>query len=78
MDINKFKENITKTKEELHNIKAAEGFKQVFYPGEVSQITYEKYQKEGIPVEKGIYEYLVSDIVHYDKFGGQSAFASKK
>lgn len=78
MDINKFKENIAKTQEELHNIPAAEGFKQVYYPGETSQLTYEKYQKEGIPVEKGIYEYLISDIVHYDKFGGQSAFASKK
>ena len=77
-DINKFKENITRTKDELHKIKAAEGFKQVFYPGETSQLTYEKYQKEGIPVEKGIYEYLVSDIVHYNKFGGQSAFASQK
>lgn len=78
MDINKFKENITRTKEELHRIPAAEGFEQVYYPGEVSQIIYDKYQKEGIPIEKGIYEYLISDIVHYDKFGGQSAFASKK
>ena len=78
MNLNEFKENITRTKDELHNIPAAEGFKQVYYPGEVSQLTYEKYQKEGIPIEKGIYEYLISDIVHYNKFGGQSAFASKK
>lgn len=78
MNLDEFKENITRTKNELHDIPAAEGFKQVYYPGEVSQLIYEKYQKEGIPIEKGIYEYLISDIVHYDKFGGQSAFASKK
>ena len=78
MDLNEFKENITRTKKELHAIPAAEGFEQVYYPGEVSQLTYEKYQKEGIPIEKGIYEYLVSDTIHYNKFGGQSAFASEK
>ncbi len=78
MNLDEFKKTITRTKEELHNIPAAEGFEQVYYPGEVSQLTYKKYQKEGIPIEKGIYEYLVSDIVHYNKFGGQSAFASKK
>lgn len=78
MDLTEFKQNISKVKEDLHNISPAEGFKQVYYPGEVSQLTYEKYQKEGIPIEKRIYEYLVSDIVHYNKFGGQSAFASQK
>ena len=78
MDMKTFKENITKTKNDLHGIAPAEGFDQVYYPGEVSQIIFDKYQKEGIPIEKGIYEYLISDTVHYNKFGGQSAFASEK
>lgn len=78
MNLDEFKKNITTTKNELHDIPAAEGFSQVYYPGEVSQLIYEKYQKEGIPVEKNIYEYLISDTIHYNKFGGQSAFASEK
>ncbi|WP_067139585.1 ureidoglycolate dehydrogenase [Oceanivirga salmonicida] len=76
--LDRFKEDVTKTKEELHKIKVAEGFKQVYYPGEVSQLQYDEYQKNGIPISKPIYDYLVSDIVHFDKFGGQSAFASDK
>lgn len=74
-DLDTFKEKIEQTVTDLHAIQPAEGFNQVYYPGEVSQIHFEKYQAEGIPIEKGIYDYLKSDIIHYDKYGGKSAFA---
>lgn len=78
-DLDDFKKDISKTKEQLQNIKPAHGFERVYYPGETSQIIYEKYLKEGIPIEKNIYEYLKSETVHFDQYGGnQSAFASKK
>lgn len=74
-DINKFKETMEQMISELHDIKPAEGFSQVYYPGEVSQVNYEKHQGEGIPIEKGIYEYLKSDTIHFDRYGGKSPFA---
>lgn len=73
-----FKENIQKTKEQLSNLIPAVGFERVYYPGETTQEIYKKYEKEGIPIEKRIYDYLVSDIIHFDKYGGQTAFASTK
>ena len=72
-----FKDNIEQTIEELHQVRAAEGFEQVYVPGEVSQEIFEKNAAEGIPVEKNIYEYLASDTVHFDKYGGLNAFAEK-
>lgn len=72
-----FKENMEQTFEELHQIKPAEGFDQVYVPGELGQQRYEKYSVEGIPVEQNIYNYLVSETVHFDKYGGLNAFAEK-
>lgn len=74
-DLDLFKDKIEQTISELHKINPAEGFDQVYYPGEISQLTYENYMSSGIPIESGIHEYLESDIIHYDKYGGKSAFA---
>jgi len=70
-----FKEKMDQVVSELHETKPADGFEQVYYPGELSQLNYEKYQKEGIPIEKSIYDYLTSETVHFDQYGGKSAFA---
>lgn len=72
-----FKEHIEQSIEELHAIRPAEGFEQVYVPGELNEMKYQQYTKEGIPVAKGIHEYLVSDTVHFDKYGGLNAFAEK-
>lgn len=72
-----FKASIEQTVEELHNVRPAEGFDQVYVPGEIGQMLYARYMVEGIPVEKGIYDYLESDTVHFDKYGGLNAFAEK-
>lgn len=74
-DLELFKDKIEQTISELHSVQPAEGFNQVYYPGEISQLTYDKYIEEGIPIEVGIYEYLESDTIHYDKYGGKNAFA---
>lgn len=74
-DLEEFKEKIELTVADLHDIKPAEGFDQVYYPGEISVLNYEKSQAEGIEIEKNIYEYLKSDTVHFDQYGGKGAFA---
>ena len=73
-DSERFKENINQM-EELHSVPTAEGFQQVYYPGEIGQLNYQKAMSEGIEIPQSIYDYLVSEIVHYDKYGGQGAFA---
>lgn len=77
-DFDTFKENIETMVEELHDIPAAEGFKQVYYPGEINQLNFENYMQNGIPIEKNIYEYLKSDTVHFNQYGGANAFAEKE
>ncbi|MDN6626093.1 MAG: ureidoglycolate dehydrogenase [Pisciglobus halotolerans] len=72
-----FKENVAQSVEELHQVRPAEGFDQVYVPGELGRLRKEKYSEEGIPVEKSIYEYLISDTIHMDKYGGLNAFAEK-
>lgn len=72
-----FKANIEQTIEELHNIRPAEGYGRVYVPGEIGQLKSVEYMAEGIPVEKKIYEYLESDTVHFNKYGGMNAFAEK-
>jgi ureidoglycolate dehydrogenase (NAD+) len=74
-DIESFKDKIETTVAELHEIKPAAGFRQVYYPGEINQLNYEKYQQQGIPVEESIYAYLKSDLIHFDQYGGKGAFA---
>lgn len=76
-NIETFKEQVEQSIDELHAIRPAEGFDQVYVPGELGQERYERYTAEGIPVEKGIYQYLESDTVHFDKYGGLNAFAEK-
>ncbi|MCB5951220.1 ureidoglycolate dehydrogenase [Enterococcus sp. BWT-B8] len=74
-DLEQFKESIETMVTELHEIPPAEGFQQVYYPGEINQLNYEKYMKNGIPIEKNIYAYLLSDTVHFDQYSGADAFA---
>jgi ureidoglycolate dehydrogenase (NAD+) len=34
--------------------------------------------ENGIPVAANIYDYLKSDTVHFDQYGGSNAFAEKE
>jgi len=77
-DLNSFKQNVETMVDELHAIQPAESFDQVSIPSERSQKKYVEYMKNGIPIEKNIYEYLISDTVHFDKYGGMNAFAESE
>lgn len=76
-DLASFKQNVETMIEEIHAITPAEGFEQVSVPSEHSQKKYVERMKNGIPIEKNIYDYLVSETVHFDQYGGMDAFAGK-
>lgn len=76
-DLDKFKADVNQMVEELHKTKPASGFDQVLYPGELSEIVSEKYKKEGIPIVKEIYDYLISEMIHFDRYDKASAFGEQ-
>lgn len=76
-DLDKFKADVNQMVEELHKTKPASGFDQVLYPGELSEIVSEKYKKEGIPIVKEIYDYLISETIHFDRYDKASAFGEQ-
>lgn len=76
-DLASFKHSIETMIGELHATKSAEGFNQVYYPGEINQINYDRYMKEGIPIAQAVFDYLKSETVHFDQYGGTGSFATK-
>ena len=60
---------------ELHAISPVKGQSQVYYPGEISQIHFEKAQQEGVLIPKAIIDYLESETLHFDRYGSQDSFA---
>lgn len=74
-DLDTFKQNITQSMADLNNIKPAPGFSQVFYPGQNLDAVMEEYNKNGIDIVDDIYEYLVSDVVHNDRYDHKDPFA---
>lgn len=74
-DLNVFKERIDQTVQELHQIKPAENFEQVYYPGELSKLNFAKSKEKGVYVPEAIMDYLKSDAIHHDAYGDKGAFA---
>lgn len=74
--IDQFKNNVRQMVDEIHTLRPASGFAQVLVPGETSEKKALDYEKNGIPIVKEIYDYLISDDVHYNRYEGKSAFAS--
>lgn len=74
-NLEQFKQNITKTMTDLNNIKPAPGFSKVLYPGQNLDEVIEEYQKNGIDIVDDIYNYLVSDVVHFNKYDNKNPFA---
>lgn len=72
---NVFKQNITRTMNELNEVQAREGFDRVSYPGQRSEERAEKSLESGIEIVDDIYEYLISDAVHYNKYDNKDPFA---
>lgn len=76
-DLDKFKANLSKMIDELHENSPAPGFDQVYYPGELSEICHNKHEETGIPIPTGIYNYLQSEVVHNNQYDNSDAFAEK-
>ncbi|WP_436937163.1 ureidoglycolate dehydrogenase [Staphylococcus xylosus] len=74
-DLELFKTRISTMLDELKAQPAAEGYGEIFYPGERGRMRSEKYDENGIEIVDDIYEYLVSDDVHYDRYHGKNRFA---
>ncbi len=70
-----FKENITNTMNELNQIQPRAGFDRVFYPGQRSEQRAEKALESGIEIVDDIYEYLVSETIHNNKYDHKDPFA---
>lgn len=70
-----FKENITKTMEEINQVKPKEGYDRVSYPGQRSEERAEQAYQSGIEIVDDIYEYLISDTVHHNQYDNKDPFA---
>lgn len=74
-DIDLFKEHIEQSITELHQIKPAQGYDKVLYPGEKSVLTHQENAQNGVNIPKWIIDYLESDTIHFDKYGDMDPFA---
>ena len=74
--LEQFKEKITNTLSELTSIKPATGFDRVQYPGQGSNERYADALINGTEIPESIYNYLVSDDIHYNNYEGKGIFAN--
>lgn len=74
-DMKNFKESMSQTFDELKTIKPAPGFDEVNYPGERALLRKDKYDENGIEIVDEIYNYLISDDIHYDNYDKKNKFA---
>ncbi|MEG0378706.1 MAG: ureidoglycolate dehydrogenase, partial [Eubacterium sp.] len=56
-------------------VKPAEGFDEVCYPGELGTKRLAAYKETGIEIVDDLYDYLVSDAVHFDRYDHKNKFA---
>lgn len=70
-----FKQATKQNVEELHQVKPAPGYEQVYYPGELSAMTHARHEKEGVDIPKEIVDYLKSDDIHFDRYDHKGIFA---
>lgn len=74
--IESFQQAISATMHDLNQLKTAPGFDQVYYPGQRSEMKVNNSAEIGIEVSDDIYEYLISDIVHSDKYSNMNPFGN--
>lgn len=71
-----FKANMSAVLDELAQAKPAEGVERIYYPGEREILQKKKYEENGgIEIVDDIYEYLISDDVHFDRYDHKNKFA---
>ena len=71
-----FKKSMSQSLDELGEMPAAEGFGKVSYPGERAVMRRDKaYATCGVEIVDEIYDYLVSDTIHFDRYDHKNRFA---
>lgn len=76
INIDVFKEKMSTVLEELSEIKPAPGFDKVYYPGERGLLRKKNYEDTGgIEIVDDIYNYLISDDIHYNRYDNKNKFA---
>ena len=75
-DMQSFRKNMSTVLDELGAMQPAEGNSKVYYPGERALLRKEKqYAEGGIEIVDDIYNYLISEDVHYDRYDHKNRFA---
>lgn len=75
-DMKSFRKNMSTVLDELGEMPAAEGNDKVYYPGERALLRKEKqFAEGGIEIVDDIYNYLISDNVHFDRYDRKNRFA---
>ena len=71
-----FKERMAASIDELGEMRPAQGNDKVYYPGERAEIRRKKqYETGGVEIVDEIYDYLVSDDIHFDRYDHKNRFA---
>lgn len=74
--IEEFKKNMSQVLDELSEVRPAPGFDKVYYPGERGMLRRKKYEANGgIEIVDEIYQYLISDALHYNRYDHKNRFA---
>lgn len=74
-DIDEFKADMDKNAKELNATQTAPGFDQVYYPGELSDLSMAKHKENGVDIPKSIVDYLESDEIYIDSYDNKGIFA---
>lgn len=70
-----FKHAMSAMLNELKQVKPAKGNEEVYYPGERGKAREAAYLKDGIEIVDDIYNYLVSDDIHFNRYDHKNKFA---
>lgn len=74
--LDEFKKNMSACLDELAKAKPGEGNDKVYYPGERALLRKQNYENNGgIEIVDDIYNYLISEDIHYNHYDHKSRFA---
>ena len=74
--IEQFKQSMSQVCDELGEQTPAPGHDKVYYPGERAVLRKEQqYAEGGIDIADDVYEYLISEDIHYNRYDHKNRFA---
>ncbi|AKN32229.1 ureidoglycolate dehydrogenase [Clostridium carboxidivorans P7] len=74
-DIESFKKNMSASLDELSQMKPSKGNDKVYYPGERALLRKAKYDNGGVEIVDDIYNYLISEDIHFNRYDHKNKFA---